>query len=139
MPGSLLVSGYLLRDIKTGKGAVASSFVIIPEPTDSGIKLFPPLLLIPEKKASYLKFSHNQENGTKKRSLSLRDIYPLLPENFSPLVEEFDRGIMKLFAVLRISIADVQEYEIEISANLVNNSNKKIPLSNSSILFLCRE
>jgi hypothetical protein len=46
-----------------------------------------------------------------------------------------DRGILKLLAVLRLSIVDVQESEIEISAHLINHSsNKKIPLPNSSIL-----
>lgn len=126
----------VLRDIKTGKGAVASSLVVIPEASGPGIKLFPPLLLIPEKQAVYLNFSKDQKKGTEKKSLSLKDIYPFLPNNFSPLVEEVDRGILKLPAVLRLSIVDVQGYEIEISAHLIDHSsNKKIPLSNSPILY----
>jgi len=135
---SLLPGSYecrlVLRDIKTGKGAVASSSVVIPEASDSGIKLFPPLLLIPEKKTLYLKLSHDQEKEIEKGSLSLNDIYPFLPENFSPVVEEVDRGINKLLAVLRLSIIDAQESEIEISAHLIDySSNQKIPLHNTSI------
>ncbi|MCK4645979.1 MAG: VWA domain-containing protein [Candidatus Aminicenantes bacterium] len=126
----------VLRDIKTGKGAVASSPVVIPEASGPGIKLFPPLLLIPEKQAVYLKLSRDQKKGTEKKSLSLKDIYSFLPNNFSPLVEEVDRGILKLPAVLRLSIVDIQECDIEIAAHLINHSsNKKIPLPNSSILY----
>lgn len=126
----------VLRDIKTGKGAVASSPVVIPEASGPGIKLFPPLLLIPEKQAVYLKLSKDQKKGTEKKSLSIKDIYPFLPNNFSPLIEEMDRGILKLPAVLRLSIVDVQECDIEISAHLINHSsNKKIPLPNASILY----
>ena len=135
---SLLPGNYecrlVFRDIKTGKGAVASSSVVIPEPTVSGIKLFPPLLLIPEEKASYLKLSHDQEKEIEKESVSLNAIYSFLPKNFFPLVEEADRGIEKLLAVLRLSVIDVQESEIEISAHLIDHSsNKKIPLPNPSI------
>jgi len=135
---SLLPGNYecrlVFRDIKTGKGAVASSSVFIPEASDSGITLFPPLLLITEKKALYLKLSHDQEKGTEKGSLSLNDVYPFLSGNFSPLVEEADRGIEKLLAVLRLSIVDVPESEIEIYAHLIDrSSDKKIPLLKSSI------
>ena len=135
---SLLPGSYecrlVLRDIKTGKGAVASSSVVIPEPTDSGIRLFPPLLLIHEEKALYLKLSTRQEKEIEKRSVSLNDVYPFLPKNFSPLVEEANLGIKKLLAVLRLSVVEAPESEIEIYAHLINHSsNQKIPLSNSSI------
>ena len=136
---SLLPGSYecrlVFRDIKTGKGAVGSSSIVIPEPTDSGIKLFPPLLLIPEEKATYLKLSHDQEKELEKESVSLNVIYPFLPKNFFPLVEEVDRGIVKWLAVLRLSTVDVQESEIEIYAHLIDrSSDKKIPLPNTSIL-----
>ena len=124
----------VFRDIKTGKGAVASSPVVIPEPTVSGIKLFPPLLLIPEEKAVYLKLSHDQEKELEKESVSLNVIYPFLPKNLFSLVEEADQGIEKLLAVLRLSIVDVPESEIEIYAHLINHSSgRKIPLHNTSI------
>jgi len=113
---------------------VASSSVVIPEASDSRIKLFPPLLLIPGENSLYLKLSHDQEKGKEKESLSFNDVYPFLSGNFSPLVEEADRGIEKLLAVLRLSIVDVPESEIEIYAHLIDrSSDKKIPLSKSSI------
>lgn len=136
---SLLPGKYecrlVIRDIKTGKGAVASSSVVIPEASDSGIKLFPPLLLIPEKKTFYLKLSKDQKKGTEKDSLSINDIYPFLANNFSPLVEEVDRGISSLLAVLRLSIIDIPDHEIEFSVHLFNHaSQEKVQLSDSFIL-----
>ncbi len=136
---SLLPGKYecrlVIRDIKTGKGAVASSSVVIPEASDSGIKLFPPLLLIPEKKTFYLKLSKDQKKKTEKGSLSINDIYPFLANNFSPLVEEVDREISSLLAVVRLSIIDIPEHEIEFSVYLFNHSSQeKIQLTNSFIL-----
>lgn len=136
---SLLPGKYecrlVIRDIKTGKGAVASSSVVIPEASDSGIKLFPPLLLIPEKKTFYLKLSKDQKKRTKKDSLSINDIYPFLANNFSPLVEEVDRGISSLLAVVRLSIIDIPDHEIEFSVHLFNPaSQEKVQLTNSFIL-----
>ena len=113
---------------------MASSSVVIPKASDSGIELFPPLLLIPEKKALYLKLSKDQKKGIERGALSLNDIYPFIPHNFSPLVEEVGRGIEKLLAVLRLLVIEVQEPEIETSAYLIDHSsNKRIPLLNSSI------
>jgi len=125
----------VIRDIKTGKGAVATSSVVIPDVSDSGIKLFPPLLLIPEKKTFYLKLSKDQKKGTEKGSLSINDIYPYLANNFSPLVGEVNQEISSLLAVLRLLIIDIPEYEIEFSVHLINHSSqKKVKLSNSFIL-----
>ena len=125
----------VLRNLKTGKGAVGSSTVVIPEASDSGIKLFPPLLLIPEKKTMYLKLSKNQGKRAEKESLSINDVYPYLSNEFSPVVEELEQGILKLLAVVRCSILNIKEPDVELSANLIDHSsNKKVPLSNSSIL-----
>ena len=136
---SLLPGKYecrlVLRDIKTGKGAVASSSVVIPEASDSGITLFPPLLLVPEKKTFYLKLSKDQEEELENEPLSINDIYPFLANNFSPLVEEIDREISSLLAVVRLSIIDIPDHEIEFSVFLYNHSSqKKVELSDSFIL-----
>ena len=130
---SLLPGKYecrlVIRDIKTGKGAVASSSVVIPEASDSGIKLFPPLFLIPEKKTLYLKLLKDQKKGTKKVSLSINDIYPFLSNYFSPLVEDLEQGIVNLCAEVQCSIFNTEEPDVELSAYLINHSSaEKIPL-----------
>ena len=136
---SLLPGKYecrlVIRDIKTGKGAVASSSVLIPEASDSGIKLFPPLLLIPEKKTFYLKLSKDQEERIKNEPLSIDDIYPFLANNISPLLEEVNREISSLLAVVRLSIIDIPDHEIEFLVHLINHTtHEKVQLSDSFIL-----
>ena len=136
---SLLPGKYecrlVIRDIKTGKGAVASSSVVIPKAVDSGLKLFPPLLLISEKEGLYLKLSENQKKEKEKGSLSINDIYPFVSNNISPLVEEVNQEISSLLAVLRLSIIDIPDHEIEFSVHLINHSTqKKVQLTDSFII-----
>ncbi len=119
----------ILRNLETGKGAVASSSVEIPGPLDSGLRLYPPLLLKPEKEPFYLKTT-KAKNASK--SLSLIDIYPLLPQEHSPLVGELDQKISKLLAIMRCSVVDIEKPEIDISAHLIRNlTGEKIQLSSN--------
>ncbi|MCJ7583068.1 MAG: hypothetical protein MUP98_21330, partial [Candidatus Aminicenantes bacterium] len=49
--------------------------------------------------------------------------------------EEVNREVSSLRAVLRLSIIDIPNYEIEFSVNLINHSSqKKVQLSDTSIL-----
>jgi len=119
----------ILRNLKTGKGAVASSSVGIPGPLDSGLRLYPPLFLKPEKEPFYLKTTKAKKVS---QALSLIDIYPLLPKEHSPLVEELDQKISKLLAIMRCSVVDIKKPEIDISAHLIRNlTGEKIQLSSN--------
>ena len=124
----------VIRNLKTGKGAVGSSSVIIPEPLDSGIRLYPPLLLIPNRKAYYLKFSRALKDKSERTSLSLNNIYTFLPNKHSPLVKEVDQGISELLAVVRCSVVNIQNPNVELSAHLILHlSGEKFPLTLSII------
>jgi len=120
----------VIRNLETGKGAVASSSAIVPESPDSGIMLYPPLLLIPEKNAFYLKGSATKKKEKKGKQISLLDIYPFPYTQYSPLVEGLNQGISKLLAVVRCSTFNIQQPEIRLSAHLIHlSSGKKTPLS----------
>jgi hypothetical protein len=120
----------VIRNLETGKGAVASSSAIVPESPDSGIMLYPPLLLIPEKNAFYLKGSATGKKEKKGKQISLLDIYPFPYTQYSPLVEGLNQGISKLLAVVRCSTFNIQQPEIRLSAHLIHlSSGKKTPLS----------
>jgi hypothetical protein len=124
----------VLRDSKTGQGAVASSSVTIPESIGSGIKLYSPLLLIPYKKAYYVKFSKTQKVDSGREPLSLIKIYPFDSGKYAPLVGGIDQGISKLLAVVRCSIVNIQKPEVELLASLIQSSTEQnIPLSFSII------
>jgi VWFA-related protein len=124
----------VIRDIKTGKGALASSSVHIPEESSSRLTLFPPLLLVPEKQALYLKLSKNLSRKKEKESKSIKDIYYYITNDFSPVVKELEREITKILAVVRCSIPKTQKLDIYFSILLFNHSiEKTIPLAHSLI------
>ncbi|HDZ24997.1 MAG TPA: VWA domain-containing protein [Candidatus Aminicenantes bacterium] len=124
----------VIRDLETGKGAVASSSVFISEAPESGVILYPPLLLVPEKNASYLKELSTKKNEEQGKSTNLFDIYPFDPNQYSPLVKELNKGISKLLAVMRYTIIDIREPEFHLSASLTKpSSGLKIPLSFSTL------
>ena len=106
----------VIRNLETGRGAVASSLAKIPKASDYGIKLYPPLLLKPEQGALYLK--------------NPSAVYPFDKTQYSPLVEELAQGTNSVLAVVRCSFPGIQQPDIKLSANLIHhlaNTRKKIP------------
>jgi VWFA-related protein len=129
-PGHQYECRVVLRNLETGDGAVASSSVEIPEKLDSGLRLYPPLLLIPEKEAIYLKASREQKKKSKSEQLSIANIYPFLSNRHSPLVDTLEKGISKLLAVVRCSCKEIEEPKIGLSAYLAQlPSGEKTRLS----------
>ena len=130
----------VIRNLKTGMGAVASSSVNIPESLDSGIRLFPPLLLIPEKEASYLKITKVSKEKTEGEYPSLDSIYHFLSNKNSPLLDECEQGVSMLLGVVLCSVFDIQEPEVNLTANLINQaSGEEIPLTLSIISSKSKE
>ena len=132
-PGQYKCS-MVIRNTETGNGAVASSSVKIPEEIDSGIRLYPPLLLIPEKEAFYLRASVIQEEKSEREPLSLIDIYPFLSKKYSPLVEDLEQGITRLLAVVRCSFVNIQKPDIDLLVYLSLNSSEEKTLLPFSML-----
>jgi VWFA-related protein len=99
----------VLRNSETGRGAVASSSVIVPEAQEQGIQLHPPLLLKPEENASYIK--------------KPSPAYPFNSNQYFPLVEPLEQGAQSVLAVVRCSFSGIQQPDIQLSANLIHRSN----------------
>lgn len=113
----------VLRNSKTGKGAVSSSVIDISNVTESGIKLSPPLLLIPEKETIYLKLSREEKERAESAAQSLNQIYPYVSTKHSPLIEMMDQGIKKLLAVLKYSVTGIDNPQVALSARIVEESS----------------
>jgi len=124
----------ILRNLETGKGAVASSSINIPEPQDSGRRLFSPLLLSPKKNVYYINASKAQKKEAGKEPLSLINIYPFLSREYSPLVGNLDKETSKLLAVLRSSNINIQKSDVDLSVFLRESSSEKKTLLTYSIL-----
>lgn len=120
----------VIRNLKTGKAAVASSSVDIPDPLDSGLKLYPPLLLIPEKEAYYLKIKARKKG----KAISIVNIFPFISNKHSPIVKEMDLGVSKLLAILRYTVVNIQKPKVKLFAYLVEpSSGSRVPLPFSVI------
>jgi len=117
----------VIRNLESGRGAVARASVIIPQATDYGIKLSSPVLLTSEKDAFYFKAPSTA--------------FPFDLSQYSPLVEELEQGTKSLFALVRCSFAGIQQAEIRLLANLLlsqADTAKAIPVT-ISILDKDRE
>lgn len=118
----------VVRNLETGKGGVASSIVSIPDIPDSGLRVYPPLLLITEKDAFYVKGPPKDKSGVKYPSFF--DVYPFDHSEYCPLTEELNPAVSNLLAVARCSIINIHQPQIQLSAHLIHlSSGEKIPLS----------
>jgi VWFA-related protein len=112
----------VIRNLESGRGAVACSSAIIPKVPDYGVMLYPPIMLKAEKDVFYFKVSSAS--------------FPFDPSQYSPLVEEVEHGTESLFAAVRCSLAGIQEAEIKLSANLLEYKGKTIKAIPSTISIL---
>jgi len=130
----------VIRNLKTGMGAVASSSVSIPESLDSGIRLFPPLLLIPEKEPHYVRTTRASKEKTESEYPSLASIYHFLSDKNSPLLNELEQETSTLLGAVLCSIFVTHEPEVDLTANLINQaSGEKIPLTLSILSSKSKE
>ena len=130
----------VIRDLETGLGAVASSSVSIPESLDSGIRIYTPLLLIPEKKAFYLGTTKASKEKAESEYSPLANIYYSLSNDNSPLLDELERGTSTLLGIVLCSILNIQEPEVDLTANLIDQASyEKIPLTLSIISVKSKE
>jgi len=116
----------VIRNLKTGRAAVSSSSVEIGKIPDKGIELIPPLLLLPEKNAFYLKESMMEKKEVKSGVRGLSDIYPFDLAKFRPVVEGFPGGTQKLTAVLPCALFGIKDPEIKPFARLINRTTGEI-------------
>lgn len=120
----------VIRDLQTGKSARAISSIALPEPLNSGIRIYSPLILLPEE-ALYLK-SHKE--AQRYGIISLNRIYPFLTLPLSPVIQKINQGTPKIFLVIRQLIKNISDPEIELSCNLLQLSEmERIPLSYSLV------
>ena len=124
----------IIRNLETGKGAVAHSSVVLPEVLKSDLKIFPPLLLIPETNIHYFR---SPESGTKEKEMgyiSLVDLFPFNFTQYAPVVGDINKGISKLVCIVRCSTRNVPVPAIDFSIYLVDLlSGERIDLCPSAL------
>jgi len=119
----------VIRNLETGRGAVATSAVAIAERPEKGIQLFTPLLLSSEKGALYLGGSAPKKKERKDEFLSIADYFHFNPDQSSPFLADDLQGNSDILAIVSYRIVDIQIPEVEISVYLVEKSSEQsIPL-----------
>ncbi len=124
----------VIRNLKTGKAAVArSSIEISPEP-EAGLLLYPPLLLEPEKQALYIHTLKREKDEKTEQSPSIKDIYPFLASSVCPLIDRIEKGTPRILAVMVNSIRGIENPDIRLTAEVINQSTKEKILLDSQII-----
>ena len=120
----LAPGGYIcrvvLRNLKTGKGAVAVTKGLVGKRPESGIFLYPPMLLEPDRDIRYLKTPPNSS--------------PFDPASFRPFSGDWLAGRDEAYAVLRCAVGDIVEPKFRLAAYAVNrDTGSRIPVPASLI------
>ncbi|MFC2165533.1 VWA domain-containing protein [Acidobacteriota bacterium] len=119
----------VIRNSETGRGAVASSMLFIPRSSSTGMKLYPPLLLKPQKSARYASLGRQKDESDES---ALLEIFPFDTHLSSPLIGEMDRNVAKVLVLTRCSFVNITDAEVKILARLVHQpSSKNIPIESS--------
>jgi VWFA-related protein len=112
----------VIRDLQSGSGAVAAAPVVIEPAIDRGVRVFPPLLLLPETDAGYLRVSEGEDRDPGDPVTSLNRIYPFPSERLAPLIGGLPRGTRSLRAVVRTIVAGTWAYDVELELSLIKKA-----------------
>jgi len=121
----------VLRDLETGQGAMASAPATIRQPDEPGaekLAVFPPLLLLPEKPAVFLRFAPTQEQSAADAASqveTIRQIYRFVSNEHSPLVESISIDVKSLLAAVlcRIPGSEIPDREISFTVDLTHEAS----------------
>jgi len=115
----------VIRNLETGRAAVASSAAVIGNQRLIGIHLFPPLLLTPEKNAKYIRGNIPKPLVEKSPGFSLANFFHFDISQYSPHLEDFVLANTLVPALLRCSIVNMPNSEINLSSSLLEKSSGK--------------
>jgi VWFA-related protein len=108
----------VMRNMETGRAAVAAAKVVFPKMNAAGIQLYPPLFLVPEKGAHYLKgLAPKSRTGKAEPSLAL---LPFDTAQYAPVLEKVLRCGSTSWAVVRCAAANIAEPETKLSVALLD-------------------
>jgi hypothetical protein len=118
----------VLRNLDTGKAAIASSSAMVPENMEEEIRLYPPLLIFPKTNSHYINIRGIKKEAGEKEYSALSNIYPFDATNFSPLMGELERGTPELFVMTPGVVFGTQHGVVKFYTRLVYESTwEEIP------------
>ncbi len=121
----------VVRDLKTGRAAVAGASATVPGTIATGIRLLPPLLLRPERGALYFK-AHGPGAGSDKKAVpaDLKSFFAFDPSQYVPYLErKLYRG-SESWAVVRCAMPENSAPNLRLTAFLFDKlTREKIPMA----------
>jgi len=120
----------VVRDLETGRAAVAGASVMVPGTIATGIRLLPPLLLRPERGALYFK-AHGPGAGSDKKAApaGLKSFLAFDPSQYVPYPERILYRGSEFWAVVRCVIPENSAPNLRLTAFLFDMlTGKKIPM-----------
>ena len=115
----------VIRDMGTGKSAVASTRAAIPQAADSALTLCTPLLLVEETGTSIL----DSGPGMKGDPISWTDIYPFDRATYSAAIGAISKLHKKILVVVPYDSAGPGQAAVTFSASAINmETGKSMPV-----------
>ncbi len=122
----------VFRNLETGRGAVGSTDLVVPEIPPDAMTLFPPLLLFPDKTPFYLRFSKADLKERDNEEAPLKGVFPSLETSASPVLEVMNRGVSRLQALVQLILPSETPSDIQLEAAIFERKNGEemaVPLS----------
>ena len=121
----------VVRDLETGRAAVAGASAKVPGTIATGIQLFPPLLVRPDRGALYFK-AHGPGAGSDKKAVpaDLKSFLAFDPSQYVPYLErKLYRG-SESWAVVRCAMPENSAPNLRLTAFLFDKlTREKIPMA----------
>ncbi|MDD8027553.1 MAG: VWA domain-containing protein [Acidobacteriota bacterium] len=130
VPPGLYRCRFVIRDLETGRAAVAGVTTTVPTPLASGFKLLPPILVRPERGAFYLK-AHQPDAGPDKKAgpPALKSLVGFDPAQYVLASGSALRAGSEPWAVLRCLGPEAGFPKLKITAILYDKmTGDKIPV-----------
>jgi len=108
----------LARDMGTGQSAASRLSFTVPAPAaTSRMSLFSPLLMVPGKKAEFVRMS--RQTKKEKEPMSIIRFYPFLPTNSTPLVGDLPPDADKVWVLLPLDYGTGEPAETNLDVKVV--------------------
>lgn len=122
----------VIRNLNTGKAAIASSTAVVPSDLKEGIRLYSPLLIIPNKNVRYINTKMRDINikAGEKEFSDLLSLYPFDALQYSPLLGELERDVPELLVLTRGAVYDLPDGIVKFYTRLVYEPTwEEIPIN----------
>jgi VWFA-related protein len=119
----------VLRNMETGRAAVAGATAVVPERKVKELLLYPPLLLVPERGAVYIGENAAKGSGSKAGSALFAKAFLFDPAQFAPHLEKSMKRNTEIWAAVRCAAEIGKGADLKLSAFLLDSiTGMEIPV-----------